>query len=140
MAFFYPQTAAGLNYITYPAGPTVAGTTVTANAAADTKGSYAQIVASSAFACNSVIIDVQFTAAAVGRQYRLDIATGAALSETVVVADLLAEGTNAATSVIGGTYTLPLAIPSGTRISARCQCSTGAATLSVTITLISAGG
>ena len=48
---YYPQSATGLNAISYPSGN--AQTTVTASGSTNTKGSYTDIAASAAFACCS---------------------------------------------------------------------------------------
>lgn len=136
---FYPQSASGLNYITYPAGPTAAGTTITSGAA-NTKGSYTELAASSAFACNGVYIEVLASTLSTGRRFLLDIATGAAASESVVIPNIIVEGGLGTSSLQGGvTIYFPLAIASGTRISARCQDSTGSGTIIMAITLIAAG-
>lgn len=138
---YYPQNATGLNYISYPAGPTPVGLALTANASANTKGAFAQFVASSTFTSNAINVVVANTSAATGRLYLFDIATGGSGSETVVIPNLNAEGVSTTNSVYpSGLYPFPLAIASSTRISARCQCSTGGVAMNVQITLIAAGG
>jgi hypothetical protein len=139
----YPQSAAGLGAITYPAGPGPLGVTVTASGSTNTKGLYAELTGSSAFACNKVRVVVQFPgdSAAGGYKFLLDIATGAALSEVVVVPNLMIDGQviTGSTLLCFAEFWIPLAIPAGTRISARCQCSVGSKTLSVMISLYAAG-
>ena len=139
---YYPQSATGLNYITYPAGPTAApSTTVTANASANTKGAYTEIVASADFTTNGVIVEFPSTSASAAT-YLLDIATGAAGSETVVIPDIIIEASsNAGGSLMGhGAIFFPLAVASGVRMAARCQSSLGGASINVALTLIAAGG
>lgn len=134
----YPQSAAGLNYITYPIGPTSGGTAITAGGSNNTKGTYVEFVASSPFACNRVRITITTTATA-GRRYLLDIATGAAAAEVDVLSNLIFESSPTASLPTSGTFEVDLSIPAATRISARCQCSTASVTMQVTITLIAAG-
>lgn len=135
----YPQSAVGLNYITYPAGPTAAGSTVTGGAGANTKGSYTQFVASTTFASNRLHIDVPQTNTT-SQGYLLDIATGAAASEVVVLPNVLA-GSLLNTAPLMGAETIDfnLAIASSTRVSARCQCSLGSGALTMALTLVAAG-
>lgn len=136
---YYPQSATGLNYISYPAGPTATAATLTASGSTHTKGAYTQFVASSPFACNLLQIEV-VTASVSGGLYLFDIATGGSGSETVVVPNIMIDRYSGATSHSGsGFYVIPISIPAGTRISARCQCSTGSGTLEVGITIIAAG-
>lgn len=102
------------------------GTTVTAGAA-NTKGSYAELVASSGITCHEFILEVVTQSAAAS--YLLDIATGGAGSETVVLSNILV---GQGGSGRGSTFIrLPLSIPSGTRISARCQSTTASATMNI---------
>ena len=39
----HPQSTTGLNYITYPVGPTASGTALTYGGAANTKGAYVHV-------------------------------------------------------------------------------------------------
>lgn len=136
----YPQNATGLNYITYPVGPTPLGVTLTSSASANTKGAYLTVAASTAFACNRILIECQFSSSNAGFEYLLDLAIGAAASEVVIVPNIPLDGTP--NSTLGGfaIIDLPIAIPSGTRIAARCQCTTGSSGLGVLVSLVAAGG
>ena len=135
----YPQSAVGLNYITYPAGPGANGSTLTAHASANTKGAYVEYVSSSPFACNNLIVTISF-ANVTGRRYLLDVATGGAGVETVIIPNLLFEGPGAgAGQAVQGIVRLPCAIPAGTRIAARIQCSTGSSIASVSIAIAATG-
>jgi hypothetical protein len=110
---------------------------LTAHADAHTKGDYTELVASTSDDVTMVRItfgSVSGTGASTG--VLVDLATGSAASEDVKAANLnagfvpaiTATGTNA-----GSSYWLPLAIPSGTRIAARCQAETGLDTVDVMI-------
>lgn len=111
------------------------GTTVTANASAHTKGaSYTELIASSAATADAITVYVH-TASVIG-QYLLDIAIGGAGTETVLISNLMFHGgimANSSHAVLKATF--PLRIAAGTRISARCQCGTGAATMAVSVML-----
>lgn len=112
---------------------TTTGTTVTANAAANTKGNYAQLSAATAYPACGVIIDIPPGNAAC--DYLLDIAVGAAASESVIISDILVSSTHGGTAQCFSVE-FPCAIPAGTRVSARCQASTGGTTLIIVVHLI----
>lgn len=138
---YYPQNATGLNYITYPAGPVPGSATVVTAGSANTKGSYAQITASSGFTCNLVSLQVYGGITTSGLQYLIDLATGAGGAEVVKIPDVLSATQGITSSVQkGGLRQFPLAIASGTRIAARCACSTGSANMRLGVSLVAAGG
>ncbi len=118
------------SFASYPAGSTAYGLDVTANASAHVKGAYGELVASTAFAADGFF--VQVVRAAGSRKYCVDFAIGAAASEVVIVPDLIAQFGD---DVSGGDLLIdvPLAIASGTRLSSRCQCTTGGSAIRVAI-------
>lgn len=134
----YPQSASGLQYIGYPVGPNSRSLQLGADASANTKGAYAQFVASSPFGCNRITIICQNPEVTnAGRQWLYDLATGAGGAETVLVPNMCVSnggGFNAVQHV-----QIPLDIPASTRIVARCQCSTGGDDIFVGIQLEKAG-
>lgn len=137
----YPQSAAGLNYITYPVGPSSASLAVISDVAADTKGAYVEFVASTPFAANQVIVDIPSSTAVSGRRFLVDIAIGGVGVESVIIPNIMAEGAGIGSGqTAAGAHTFPIAVAAGVRLSARCQCSTGSSTINVAITLIAAGG
>jgi len=136
----YPTSATGLNYISYPQGPTTASTTLTANASNNTKGSYVQMVASSPFAVQNVITTANATTNTNNLHYLIDLATGAAASEVVVIANLTLSHFGTTTGAVTPSWQVPLAIANGTRIAMRCQCSTGSSTVNVAVTLVDSNG
>lgn len=138
---YYPQNATGLNYVTYPAGPTATGTSLTSSASTNTKGSYAQFTASLGFTANAIEVNV-IAGQANPRAFLLDIATGAAASEVVVVPNLMVDNTlnTAGSHTAASAFFIPLAIASGTRVAARVQCSTGSQSIEVSLTFAAAGG
>lgn len=110
---------------------TTRGTSLTTGVA-HTKGSYVQLTASSAHDTNAVYVYACDGSAA--GTYMIDIATGGAGSETVVLPNLLFDFTNALnTEAIG--FVFPLRIVSGTRISARAQSNNSTATCDVIIVI-----
>lgn len=98
------------------------GTQITANAAANTKGVYAELIASTSFDYEGVMLEFGFVTG--GVEWLIDIAIGAGGSEQIVIADL---HYTFATALSAPYLFVPLRIPAGSRISARCQSSTGGA-------------
>lgn len=132
---FFPQSALDFHYVTYPAGPTATGVTVTTGGSAHTKGANAELAAATAFACTMVRLFVQFTTNTAGRVYLIDIATGAAGAEVVVAANILLDGGGGSAVGGGGCIDLPLAIPAGERIAVSAQSGATSVTLVAAITL-----
>lgn len=110
------------------------GTSVTSGTT-NTKGSYTQITASTAFACDGLIVQLANDAADQA-DFLVDIAIGAAASEVVVAANLIC-GSTAETPT--SSYYLPIAIPAGTRIAARHQSSAATKVVRVSVMLFSRG-
>lgn len=110
------------------------GTAPTAGSA-NVKGSYTELIASTAHDAHGIVINLMRTSA--GGDYLVDIAIGGAGSEQIIVADLLR-------STLGATFShqpifVPIYIPAGSRISARIQSTTGSATFSMIVTLVQGG-
>lgn len=137
---YFPQSATGINAVSYPVGPTALSLQLTTGSA-NAKGAYSQFVASSGFACTQVQVLLTNSSGTNGAQFLCDIATGAAASETVVIPNIMAaNSTTSAASQLGGLYNLPLGIATATRIAARAQSSSATQTLGVSITLLVGGG
>lgn len=114
------------------------GTTVTASGTTHTKGSYAQLIASTGRPSYGITIVIHNVgAASTNARMLVDIAIGAAASEQVIIPNLLAGNASAwnAASNGGTCYHFPIAIPSGVRISARCQASTASDTCNIIVWL-----
>ncbi len=112
------------------------GTTITAGSA-NAKGSWTQLVASSAFQADELIVQIGNNSGA-NADYLVDIGVGAGGSEQVILSNLTVSAGSA--SAIRTNYpAIPIAIPAGSRIAARCQSSSNAATLAVQLTLIQYG-
>lgn len=138
---YYPTSTSGLNYISYPVGPNATnnGVTITAAGSNNTKGSYTEVIASTAFECNWAEIMVNGTSSSAGRQYLWDLATGAGGAETIIVPNIMAQGGFQSVRSGAGMIPLPLKIAASTRIAARCQCSTASTTLQIAIILRATG-
>lgn len=95
-------------------------TAVTASASLHTKGSYTELLAATTKRSTCLMILIRSSTAA--SDFLIDVATGAAGSEVVLIPDLLY-----ASSLTDMNYTFPLRISAGTRISARCQADVSAA-------------
>ena len=110
------------------------GTEVTSGAA-NTKGSYVELVASSSFDAQGILVCANSNTFVAFKAHLLDIAVGAAASEQIILPDLLT--TDFWDAFFYGYF--PISIPSGTRISARCQSDGASAPLDVTVTLLAQG-
>jgi hypothetical protein len=99
------------------------GVTVTANATANTKGSWTQLIASSSGNTSSIVVSAAGVAAAATTNTAtlLDIGTGASGSETTIIADVAVGASGSAGQGVNNSFEIPFKIPSGTRISARIQ-------------------
>lgn len=108
------------------------GTTITAASTANTKGSWTELTASSAFAAENLLVSISGSANHTG--YLVDIGVGAAGSETVLIPDLLINTRSGCVAA----YSFPIAIPAATRIAARVQSTTLSSTCFAAVTLSAA--
>jgi hypothetical protein len=105
----------------------------TASGTPHTKGAYSDLIASTSGACTMIRLDMYSTATAAADTGNLvDIATGTAGNEVVIAADLNA---GYAPPLVSQhlVYWLPIAVPSGTRLSARSQATIASDTVSIQI-------
>jgi hypothetical protein len=121
------EGCAGADALGFTAGSTT-GTKVTASASANVKGAYAQLIAATARDYIGLVIGLDwFQSGAFNQFFMLDIATGPAGSEKVILSNVLCM-TNEAASVYALSFPhFPffVPIPAGSRVSARIQ-ATGA--------------
>lgn len=110
------------------------GTTLTSGAA-NAKGSYSQLVASSSFAATFIIVHLKAITSAASL---VDIAVGAAASEQVIIPNLLFS-VDTIGFPITTVFMFPVSIPSGTRIAARLQSNGASNTLDAVVTLLVSG-
>lgn len=121
--------------------PYVLAVTPAFRGSANAKGSWVQIVSSTTDATDLMVVQLAMDSGSGGGQcFLVDIGMGGVGSEVVIVPNLLLDcsrgiGQN------GFTLALPIEIPSGVRISARCQEPGGAGSRSVNVglTLYSGG-
>ena len=107
--------------LTAASNTTRLGTLVTANSTIHTKGAWAELIASTSADAEGIYIKVtNVSASGTATSMLVDIGTGALGSETVAIADLLV-GFAPNDNSFGAGFFIPLAISSGTRISARAQ-------------------
>lgn len=106
------------------------GTTVTASGTINTKGSYIELVSAVNNTQASRLLKIQFTGRATASEFLLDIALGEAGSEKNIIDNIWVF-----TSLVGeaGVFELEYAIPSGVRISARCQSNDASAAIKVSM-------
>lgn len=119
------------------------GTTITASGTTHTKGSYTQLVASTAddtYAITVLINNVGV--ASTNARMLVDIAIGGAGSEVVLLPDLMAGNAGVWANAMGGgvMYHFNVGIAEGTRIAARCQASTASDTCGVVVWLHQGNG
>jgi hypothetical protein len=132
----------GTSTIETNSGTTAAefGTSVTAGGSAHTKNAtYTQLVASTSYTSYGITIGLGNvgTAATTNTRTLVDIATGAASSETVIIPNLMCGQAGASNSASSDPvyYHFPIAIPAGVRISATSQSLAAADTVHVTVYL-----
>lgn len=120
-----------------PTAPGV-GTTITASASLNTKGSPTQLIASTAADAYGIQVHINNNATSnTSTASLLDIMTGGSGSEVVFIPDLMAGWVQSvAATVAWRTYTFPIFIPAGTRLSARMQSVVTSKTCSVGLTLL----
>jgi hypothetical protein len=107
------------------------GIVFTANATPHAKGAWKTLTASTTYDINVIQLSLQENSYdANAGNISVDLAIGASTAEQVVIPDMLVintAGSNHGGGVTG--VTLPLNIPAGTRIAARCQAQTASETI-----------
>ncbi len=109
------------------------GTTITAAGVADTKGAWTQLIASTTADAVAFSVSSNLTLAIAG-QYAVDIGIGPGGSEQVIVSNVIVPG-GGNTVLNCSTIHIPIAIPAGTRIAARCQSTVASKQMGVSIQL-----
>lgn len=113
-----------------------AGVTVTASGTTHTKGSWTQLSAATTRPATGIQLYVKSSYALQAR-FLVDIGIGSASSEVVLVPNLYFRGE----SDRGHFWTVfvPVAVPAGTRISARVQCGVGSQSVVVAARMVDRG-
>jgi hypothetical protein len=87
--------------------------------AANTKGSWVQLLAATSAPVTWVIATFGFSSL---NRYLVDIGIGASTAERVLIPNLFGEAVGVLTQLQARVYVMPLFIPAGARLSIRCQC------------------
>jgi hypothetical protein len=110
------------------------GTKIISNVTTTAKGAWVQLTASATHDIRGVLFcfsqfDINYY------DFNVDLGVGANGSEQAVISDLyIASTTGGSNNTITPSFLyLPIVIPAGSRITARCKCSTGSASLYVSI-------
>ncbi len=109
------------------------GTLVAANAAAHTKGSWGELIASTSFDADAALFVIG--SSSLTQQWMGDLAIGGAGSEVAIVSNLLIGGAGQETRTI----LVPGSIPAGSRISGRCQSTAGSGSARFRVMLLRGG-
>ena len=118
---------ASARYETLGAG-TGTGTTVTAAGSANTKGLYST-VGTASFQYDGIYL--YFSTFSANARFRVDIAINTT-ADTIIIPDLFIDSSTAATTA--NTYTfIPVSIPAGAAVKARCQSTTASASFSMIV-------
>lgn len=110
---------------------------IAAGSPVHTKGTWLQQIASTANDAQGIWIDFSFGSPT--SAFLVDIGTGAASSEVVVIADIACASSPNWIGAEGGAF-FPLHIPAGTRVSARVQSNVLGDTCSCAITMVDVKG
>ncbi len=114
------------------------GTQVTISTTANTKGAWIQIVAATPFDAHELIVNPLPTYVGTTATSLMDIAVGAAGSEQIIIPNLLCPQDQWC-GYAPGLVKIPVAIPAGSRISARAQGGQGISP-GVVLSLVNCGG
>lgn len=112
------------------------GTLVTASGTPLAKGAWAQLLASTLFDAAGFWVAIAPTNT--NTAYNIDIGIGGSGSETVIVADLIAM-VNSGSTMIRPNYFIPIGIPAGSRLVARCAAQNASNTCRISGQLYGAG-
>lgn len=135
-AFTQMEGCAGVDALGFSTGTTL-GTQVDPGGTANTKGAYSQIIASTARDYMGLLLgfDTQNDSTSAFAQFLVDVAIGGSGSEKIIMPNLQLLRTTKSSTSVACEYILPpsqpfipIAIPAGTRIAARAQCSINTAT------------
>jgi len=103
------------------AGSGSSPTTIRASGAANTKGLWTQLVASTPSDTVAILVQIAGNGQNATSRCSVDIGVGAFNNEVVLLPDLMEYRDDTSTQGAAAQYFFPVGIPAGTRISARCQ-------------------
>jgi hypothetical protein len=113
------------------------GVSVTAHATVNTKGSWTQIIGSTTYASDWLLVSVSTGSSSGTPSYLIDIGVGGSTAEVVLIPNLWLRSIGARRQQ--AVYLMPISIPSGTRISARCQSQVSSEVALVNVNTIASG-
>lgn len=109
------------------------GTTVTASVTTNTKGAYTELITSTGYDADGIMVTLQQNNTVAGAL--MDFAIGAAGSEQIVMANvLIGQTTRLSTYVF-----IPISLPAGSRVAARCQSTNSGQAFAIATHLYRAG-
>jgi hypothetical protein len=108
------------------------GTTVTSNASANTKGSYVSIGSAISFDYDGIFLNLVGLTGNASRRFRIDLAVNNGGSDQIIVEDLLLEYQVTPAPTVQGIL-IPIFVPSGGQLKARCQDITGSGTIALSL-------
>ncbi len=112
------------------------GVIITGSGSANTKGSWTELIASTAFDGSALIVNLRTPTA--GVDMLVDIGIGASGSEVVLIPNAKAD--NGSGGAVRASQTIwPIAVPAGSRLSARLQATTGSSTCRAQVLLLGQG-
>lgn len=109
---------------------TSSATTITASATINTKGSWSQVIASTASPGDILKLTIDVDASTINTAMLIDIGFGGSGSEVVVIPNVTVAAWNS------NTIEVPIKVPQGTRIAARCQAAVASRTGTITIAVV----
>lgn len=115
------------------AGSSTGVTTSFAGGAVNAKGAWAALITSTSFDASGIYLTI--STGFQDTRYLIDIGIGPSTSEVVVVSNLLV---GVATGICLPVF-IPISIPAGSRISARCQDNFGASTAYISANIVAGG-
>lgn len=129
-----PAFSAPMSDLVATPSTTTPGVRLTASGTPHTKGSYVELTPSLDYNVEAMVVLVSAATTSGATEVNLmDIAIGAAASETVVVADMLASHTSTFQNNYARQTYIPISIPKGTRVSARIQSDTASNILELVV-------
>ena len=115
---------------------TTQGTTITASGTANTKGSYTELIASTAGAINGFTLNIGGFTIASTADFLLDLAIGAGGSEEVIIANVLLSVSPGSDLEFYKSTSFPINIPAGSRVAARIQSTLLSSQMSISLNTV----
>jgi hypothetical protein len=133
----WPQLSFGgrMSHAMQAAASGLPSVTLTGGAAHTKAASWSELIASTEHTASAILFQAGNNNWGTQRNYFIDIAIGAAGAEVVLIPDLWVSVSGAL--AFSQLFLVPVAIPKGARLSARCSCSSASGTATVSCQLFS---